>query len=773
MAGAVVIEKVRRPEVGGLRRRRLVDRLPKDGGPHIGLVVAPAGSGKTTLLAHASAARACPCGWYRAGPGETREQDLVQHLLAALRDVLGPGARATGVDALLGLLDDRIERDAVLVVDDLHELAGTVAETALARVLELCPSRLRVLLASRRRPAMNLSRLQVAGRLVQLDGEDLRFRSWEVERLFLEVYGEPLPPESAAALARRTEGWAAGLQLFHLATSGQTTAQRRDAVSMLGGRSRLVRSYLADNVLTDLPPARRDFLVRTCTLGRLSGALCDALLRTTGSHTVLRELEEAQLFTTSDDDRAGFRYHQVLRDHLEVALHEEMGSAGLRDWFSRSGEVLEQAGHLPEAVRAYARAEDWASAARVLARAGTAVEEGPHVDLDGLVPAAMRDQDPWLLIAHARRRLRTGDLRRAVCAFRRAQEMLPDERSRRWCRREGMRADVWLGPPPAYAVRGPGPMPDARHWTEHLREITFSAHPDPPDHIPGSPDERLRSGMRDVVAGRLGDGRRRLAEVADEVDAGSARHLTALTACGLVDHLLEGRTDRLEEATLAADVAGLAWLGRLTRALLVLAAAPDDDPVPEARCRGWRHTLAECEADGDAWGSALLQLMHGAAGALGCLDVDPSVLPGAAAAFRELGATALATWAEALHALDLARSGDDDAARVARHAEVLGRRHGVPGARSVAATVLAGYGGSTHRARWRRLAEELADECGLPRAPGRVALPDRGPGGGDGRRRPRHPARRPGGGGGRPGGALVRGAAPRAQPPASAGAPDR
>ena len=99
----------------------------------------------------------------------------------------------------------------------------------------------------------------------------------------------------------QTGGWAAGLQLFHLATVGRSASERHQAVADLGGRSKLARSYLTRNVLAELPEERREFLLRTCTLGRLSGEACDALLGTRGSHLILEELENAQLFTFTDD----------------------------------------------------------------------------------------------------------------------------------------------------------------------------------------------------------------------------------------------------------------------------------------------------------------------------------------------------------------------------------------------------------------------------------------------------------------------------------------
>jgi ATP/maltotriose-dependent transcriptional regulator MalT len=100
-----------------------------------------------------------------------------------------------------------------------------------------------------------------------VDADDLRFRSWEVERLFREIYHQPLPPEDAATLSQRTGGWAAGLAMFHLLTEGRPPAQRRRALADLSRGSRLVRSYLVREVLGDLPAELREFLRRTSALG--------------------------------------------------------------------------------------------------------------------------------------------------------------------------------------------------------------------------------------------------------------------------------------------------------------------------------------------------------------------------------------------------------------------------------------------------------------------------------------------------------------------------
>ncbi len=257
----IFLEKVRRPDPRGLVRERL-DRLASEGPLNVGppplrLVLGPPGSGKTTLLSHLAAGVDDAAAWYRVGTEDDDELALTRHLGYTLGAAMGApavieAATSGRIADLVTTLDDPAVKPAQLIIDDLHEIAGTRAEAALESFLGLRPRKIRVTLGSRRPPNLNTSRMLVSGDLIQLDGEDLRFRSWEVEELFRAVYGSPLSPEAAAALTRRTGGWAAGLQLFQLATAqlsraragaSRRGAQRSDATDpLLPGPQRSRRS---------------------------------------------------------------------------------------------------------------------------------------------------------------------------------------------------------------------------------------------------------------------------------------------------------------------------------------------------------------------------------------------------------------------------------------------------------------------------------------------------------------------------------------------------
>ncbi|MDO3639561.1 AAA family ATPase, partial [Mycolicibacterium arseniciresistens] len=328
----VLREKLRAPEPAGLVRDRLTAPAATT------MVVAPAGCGKTTLLSHLSAAAQVPVGWYGVTEDDTGENRFVAHLAGALGGLVDI-ADVASTAGLLAALDRWTGPGAVLFLDDVHAIAGSAAERALEQFLALRPRRLRVVCASRRTPDVNVPRLRVSGSLGEIGGDDLRFRTSEIEELFATVYGCPLRPDAASALARSTGGWAAALWLFQLATAQRSAADRHRAVAHLGGRCRHVRSYLTRNVLDQLSADRREFLLRTAPLERMSGEVCDALLGATGSHRILAELEAAQLFTSTDDGGRHFRYHEVLRTHLELALVEEYGVAEAQQWYRRCAQV--------------------------------------------------------------------------------------------------------------------------------------------------------------------------------------------------------------------------------------------------------------------------------------------------------------------------------------------------------------------------------------------------------------------------------------------------
>ena len=701
----VLSEKLRRPDPAGLSRPRLErPLLRREPGSPVGtldLVVAPAGSGKTTLLAQVAAAAAIPVAWYRVTSDDETEPAFAAHLDRALALALSEGSAdvpPAGVNELLARWD-RLARPALLILDDVHEIGGTPAERALESFVALRPPSLQVLVAARRQPELNIPRLRLSGLLREWTGDDLRFRSWEVEELFVTVFGEPLPPEAAAALTRRTAGWAAALQLFHLSTAGRSAAHRTQAVAELAQRSRLIRTYLVRNVLEELPEHHRSFLVRTSPLGVLTGELCDQLLGTNGSHLILDDLERRQMFTSSDDDGQTFRYHEVLRSHLELALIDEYGTAGARTWYQRSADLLEAAGQVRAALRAYARAENWAAVTRLIReQETTGGDPGRPLGDEFMLPPGAVFTDPWLALTRARRLVRTGAMDAAVDAYRRADALLDEPDFRAVCRDERARVTLWspgaegertavLTPSgthdPAFMPIRAGAAP--AHWSDAIRRGLRVCLSEPVPTGRSGPGWELARAATLLLAGDFrsaGDCLDDLIETT--IEPGTIDVLARLTRVVLA--LLSGddRSGDLGQIAVDADTEGLPWAARVAHGLFEAAQLPTQG-TSRWRAESCERLSRQCEATGDAWGAALIRLAAAVCGALAGAPDAVTDLAEAAQRFERLDAGVLRVWVDTVRLL---RDGTGDPGEL-RQLAVEADRRGMDGVVALLGVALA------------------------------------------------------------------------------------
>jgi DNA-binding SARP family transcriptional activator len=691
----VVPGKTRVPQQDVLRRERLEARLRAIWDHRLGMVVAPAGSGKTSLLARFARTAGVPVAWYRAETWDGDDAALLRHLEHALTGVLPgtPRGWRTIEDAARALEITDAER-VLLVVDDLHALEGTSAERTLERLIEYAPPWLAILVASRIEPGFNLSRLRVSGLLLEIGADDLRFRSWEVEELFRDFYGEHVPPTELAVLARRTEGWAAGLQLFHLATRGKPPEERRRILGAAGRSSRLVREYLAQNVLDQLPRDLRRFLVATCVLGRLGGRLCDELLARTGSRHVLEDLERRGVFTVRIDDEAeAFRYHEVLRSHLEWMLVDEIGEEAARHHYGRAAGMLEASGALPEALGAYCRAEDWASVRRLLGDAGERIvaESGDWIET---LPAAVVRHDPWLILASARKARGHGRWSTAIDGYLRAEAAFGASSRASVCRQERLAVAAWLEPAAATPVDWSGLLRAAVTRDPSLARRDASGL--------AGPEYRLATGLAALLAGQVNSARQDLIDAADDSELSAVLAAAARLGAGLAA-VLGGDVAGLamvDAAAQEAELAGSPWLARLGRLLHVLV---DTDGRDSER-------IQPLAGERDPWGEALVALAE----SWGLPDAEgrAAAAERAVVALRHVGAPVLEAWARALGALALADLGSEGARDAALGAETLARSVGAWGARKFAYMALAMA--EPDRARdYSLLADAIREESGL------------------------------------------------------------
>jgi LuxR family maltose regulon positive regulatory protein len=321
-------------------REHLIERL--DDGLRLGhkltLVSAPAGFGKTTLIS--AWARGCgrPVAWLSLDEGDDDPARFLTYLAAALRSVgveIEEGASTDPVEAFLTVLINQVSAVApfMLVLDDYHLVTAQPVHDALAFFLDHMPDNVHLAIVTRADPPLPVARLRGRGQLTELRLADLRFTPGEAAEFLGRVMGLRLSGDDVAALASRTEGWIAGLQMAALSLQGKKDASR--FVAAFTGSNRYILDYLLEEVLRRESERVQAFLLQTSILERLCGPLCDAVvgdwrleidsagspISNLQSQSTLEHLELSNLFILPlDDERRWYRYHRLFADLLRQRL---------------------------------------------------------------------------------------------------------------------------------------------------------------------------------------------------------------------------------------------------------------------------------------------------------------------------------------------------------------------------------------------------------------------------------------------------------------------
>ena len=262
------------------------------------LISAPAGFGKTTLLSEWVADFGLtPAGgkpekaqdqkskirvaWLSLDQGDNDPVRFLAYLIAAFQTVeesVGRGAlgalQSPGfakantpppMEELLTALINQVNAipgGCVLVLDDYHLVTAQLIHDALAFLLDHMPANLHLVIVTRADPPLPVARLRGRGELTELRQPDLRFAPEEVTEFLNRAMGLELSGDEVVALASRTEGWIAGLQMAALAMQRQDAGRTSGFIQAFTGSHRYILDYLVEEVLQRQPSSIQTFLLQ-------------------------------------------------------------------------------------------------------------------------------------------------------------------------------------------------------------------------------------------------------------------------------------------------------------------------------------------------------------------------------------------------------------------------------------------------------------------------------------------------------------------------------
>ncbi|MEV6138025.1 protein kinase [Nocardia sp. NPDC051990] len=321
-----------------VRRERLIERMWAAGRKRLVVIHAPAGFGKSTLAMQwreRLQAEGVSVAWLNIDPDDNTLAWFLEHLIEAIRQVRpnlaielrqaleehGDEAERYVLTSLINEIHQTREPFAV-VIDDWHRVTNPVTVAALDFLLDKGGHHLQIIVTSRSRQGLPLSRMRVEDELIEIVSEDLRFDIDESREFLIDLGGLPLVEQDVANLCASTDGWVAALQLASL--SLRNHQDPAEFISHLSGRHHAIAEYLADNVLGTLDPALLDFMLDTSVPERVCAELASTLSQRDQCQALLEQVEQRDLFLRAlDDERVWFRYHHLFADFLRRRLERD------------------------------------------------------------------------------------------------------------------------------------------------------------------------------------------------------------------------------------------------------------------------------------------------------------------------------------------------------------------------------------------------------------------------------------------------------------------
>ena len=422
----LILNKVASPHYATptLRRPRLIDWLNEAADCRAAVIAADAGYGKTTLLWQWEREVDFPCYWYKLDRNDrdwtfhisylieaisTRHPGFGRRAHSMLQQLGGPGSSRPGVAAyLLAEMHERLTEPCTFIIDDWQYVnAVTEVRGLWNQILRDAPPTCRFVFASRAKPKLQFARFKTHAGYAELRTDALRFTESEIDDLFRDIYNDPLERSELVELERRTEGWAASLQLVEVSLRERSSPEdRRQFIESITATSDSdLFEFLAEEVLDQQPEETRNFLLTTSILQQITPEVAERLAGVHDGKRELDGLEQRGLFTNRLDEHR-YRYHNLFRDFLERRLGAERSDAEVIGLHIHAASYFETTEQWPEAIHHYLRAGLQRQAARLIAKYGEDIVSAGRL---GLVDEWLAQIPPESIKQNARLSLLHGE----------------------------------------------------------------------------------------------------------------------------------------------------------------------------------------------------------------------------------------------------------------------------------------------------------------------------------------------------------------------------
>lgn len=413
---AARVAKIAPPRLAGIYPRKHLFKALDHARRHpVVWIAAPAGYGKTTLVASYLKTRKLPTLWYQLDNGDADVATYFHYLGLAAKQA-APRVRwslpeftpeyfaALPVFArrYFEQLATRLPARTVAVLDNYQDVPSeALLHEVIHNGLSQIPQGMNLIIISRYPPPPAYVGDRANDIIAVIDPEALRLT--EAESIGICRARRPrAPPKLVAATAKqiheRSHGWAAAFVLM-VKRSG-------DRQSLLTAPDHAAEEVMFDYFYRELFQKTNDetqeLLLHTAFLPIVSPAAAAQLTKNPKAGHILARLHRDNFFTVRHAGSAPlYQYHPLLRDFLAAQVYRLLSGEQRIALMRASAGLLEQEGHIEDAVQLLQAAGDGAALALLIKQhAQVFLDSGRHHTVSawlGKLPQALPESDPWLL----------------------------------------------------------------------------------------------------------------------------------------------------------------------------------------------------------------------------------------------------------------------------------------------------------------------------------------------------------------------------------------
>ena len=358
-----------------VKRSALFNKLNEAVNYKLTLVTAPAGFGKSTLVAswlNSNVKDRYYIAWISLDERNSESFIFWKYILYSLNKIQDGIVEDSfnsfnsiefqngfGTEILSVLINelDNLEKDTFIILDDLYLINDGEIYEQLKFFIRNMPSKSHIIILSRVIPDLGIAKLRATDSMLQLSQEDLSFTKEEIELFFKDVMNVNISINSLSVLEKRTEGWAAGLQMAALSLKSNNSEE--NVLKSFNGDHRYILDYLMEEVFIMLDKETQEFLLKTSILDEMNFDLCNKVVNIENSQYFLEKLDNENLFMIPlDENKEWYRYHHLFKDFLKNRRDISMRNM-LPSLYGEAGAWYRNNGFLSQGVNFYLKAENY------------------------------------------------------------------------------------------------------------------------------------------------------------------------------------------------------------------------------------------------------------------------------------------------------------------------------------------------------------------------------------------------------------------------------